>query len=93
MVNVWIKPLSDGSFAVALVNRDPAVAHSVQLNLNGGTDGDFYSGPATNIAKVRDIGRLKDLGTFHSHFNSTVPPMDGRLLRFAFGSTGERQEL
>ena len=92
-VDVWIKPLSDGSFAVALANRDPVAAHVVQLDLSGDTGGDFYSGPLSKKATVRDVGNLKDLGHFVGHFNATVPTMDGLLLRFKFDGVHDREEL
>ena len=54
MTDVWIKPLSDGSFAVALINKDPERAQPIVLSLSGDTDGDFYSGAASSTAQVRD---------------------------------------
>lgn len=36
---MWIKPLSDGTFAVALINKDAASAHNMVLKLSGDTDG------------------------------------------------------
>ena len=57
MTDVWIKPLSDGSFAVALINKDPERAQPIVLKLSGDTDGDFYSGAASSTAQVRDVGR------------------------------------
>lgn len=36
---MWVKPLSDGTFAVALVNKDAASAHDMVLKLSGDTDG------------------------------------------------------
>lgn len=119
-VDIWIKPLSDGSFAVALANRDPVAsepggctairsdsnskmlthparaqvaAHAVQLDLSGDTGGDFYSGPVSKKATVRDVGNLKDLGHFAGYFNATVPAMDGLLLRFTFDGAHDREEL
>jgi hypothetical protein len=72
MTDVWIKPLADGSFAVALINKDGTEAHSVSLRLSGDWDGDFYSGPTSGSAAVRDVGASKDLGDFHGTFNTTV---------------------
>ena len=46
--------------------------------------GDFYSGPDTNTASVRDIYAKSDLGNFTGHFNATVAPMDALLLKFDF---------
>jgi len=79
---------------VALVNRDPTEMHRVSLNFGSdNTDSDFFSGPASTKATVRDVGHLKDLGTFDSVFNATLPPMDGLLLRFTFVGAAERQKL
>ena len=36
---MWIKPLSDGAFAVALINKDEKSAHNMVLKLSGDTDG------------------------------------------------------
>ena len=84
MTDVWIKPLSDGSFAVALINKDPERAQPIVLKLSGDTDGDFYSGAASSTAQVRDVGRRVELGNHTDVFNATVPPMDGMLLRMTF---------
>ena len=79
--NILIKPLSDGTFAVALVNKDPKVANLITVDLMT----DFSGGPAgaQTGARVRDVYAQKDLGNITRWFNVTVPPMDARLLRFA----------
>ena len=41
---VWIKPLSDGTFAVALINKDETSAHDMVLKLSGDTDGAVHKG-------------------------------------------------
>jgi hypothetical protein len=46
--------------------------------------GDFYSGPDSGKASVRDIYGKKDLGNYTNTFTAAVPPMDALLLRFGF---------
>lgn len=63
-LEVWARPLSDGSFAVGLFNRDEmdmkvGVTWS-QLGISG-------------KHRVRDLWRQKDLGTFDREFSSVVP--------------------
>ncbi len=63
-VEVWVRPLEDGTMAVGLFNRGPeaaAVAASWKdLELTG-------SQP------VRDLWQQKDLGRFSTQFSGTVP--------------------
>ena len=64
MLEVWSRPLADGSLAVGLFNRDEmdmkvAVAWS-ELGITG-------------KQKVRDLWRQKDLGTFDGEFSTLVP--------------------
>ena len=62
-LEVWARPLADGSIAVGLFNRDEmpmTVAVSWrELGIKG-------------KQKVRDIWRQKDLGTFDGEFSSVV---------------------
>jgi alpha-galactosidase len=81
--DLWIKPLSDGTWAVALINKG-GKNESVSISLSGDTDGDFYSGPNTTTASVRDVFERRELGNISGHFTAVVPPMDGKLFRFAF---------
>jgi alpha-galactosidase len=63
-LEVWSRPLSDGSLAVGLFNRDEmAMPVSVKWSELG------ISGTHT----VRDLWRQKDLGTFSDEFSSVVP--------------------
>lgn len=83
--DVWIKPLHDGTWAVALVNCDPEKWHNISVDLSGSTSGDFYAGPTTShTASVRDLAAHAELGKFTSMFSVAVPPMDGRLFKFTF---------
>ena len=63
-LEVWSRPLADGSLAVGLFNRDEmdmkvAVKWS-ELGISG-------------TQKVRDLWRQKDLGSFSDEFSSVVP--------------------
>lgn len=63
-VEVWSRPLADGSLAVGLFNRDEMdMKVSVTWNELG----------VTGKQKVRDLWRQKDLGTFDNEFSSVVP--------------------
>ena len=81
--DLWIKPLADGTWAVALINKD-TVAHNMVVKLSGNTGGDFYSGPTGETAAIRDLYARKDLGHFSGTFNVSVPPMDGKMYKFSF---------
>jgi hypothetical protein len=83
--DLWVRPLSDGSFAVLLVNKDPASALTIAVAIGGfGVACDFSGGPAGGQtgASVRDVYTQTDLGNHTAWFNTTVPAMDARLLRF-----------
>jgi len=63
-LEVWARPLADGSLAVGLFNRDemdmPVTAKWSDLGVTG-------------KRRVRDLWRQKDLGTFDDHFTTVVP--------------------
>ncbi len=63
-IEIWARPLEDGSMAVGLFNVGPAAA---QATLNWS---DLHLAGAH---KVRDLWRQKDLGTFDQKFQSEVP--------------------
>lgn len=66
-LEVWARPLADGSRAVILLNRSAAPA-AVAV---GWTELGY---PKTIEAKVRDLWQHKDLGAFKGSFQATVPP-------------------
>lgn len=69
---VWAKPLSDGSLAVALFNRG-AVASNISVTWSDlGLHG---------TQKIRDIWRHADLGELSSEYSALVPSHGGVLLR------------
>ena len=63
-LEVWARPLSDGSVAVGLFNRDemdmPVAVSWSELGIDG-------------TRSVRDLWRQQDLGTFDRGFSSMVP--------------------
>lgn len=70
--DVWIKPLSTGEFAVALINRDDTNAHPIAVILDGSTTGSFYAGPRGGHALVTDVESGQNLGNFTADFTTTV---------------------
>jgi len=73
-LEVWARPLADGSIAVGLFNRGeidaPVAATWAELNLSGSQ-------------RVRDLWRQKDLGKFSDRFSATVPRHGVVLLRLS----------
>ncbi|MEP6834634.1 MAG: NPCBM/NEW2 domain-containing protein, partial [Gemmatimonas sp.] len=63
-VEVWSRPLADGSLAVGLFNRDEM---DMKVSVTWSDLG------VTGKQKVRDLWRQKDLGTFDNEFSSVVP--------------------
>jgi len=81
----WIRPLSDGSFAVVLLNKgDVATNCTVFLNDAGqgwGAGEDFFpAGPFTRM-DVRDLFLRRDLGRATRTFSYTVGPRDAAILK------------
>jgi alpha-galactosidase len=71
-MQIWARPLEDGSMAVGLFNLGTSAAQATvnwsDLQLSGSW-------------KVRDLWRQKDLGTFDQKFSSTVAPHGVLLVR------------
>jgi alpha-galactosidase len=63
-LEVWARPLFDGSYAVGLFNRDemdmPVAVKWQELGVKG-------------KQSVRDLWRQKNLGVFTDEFSTTVP--------------------
>jgi alpha-galactosidase len=71
-IQIWARPLEDGSMAVGLVNTGNAAAPAT-LNWS-----DLQiSGPRV----VRDLWRQKDLGSFDGKFTGEVAPHGVLFLR------------
>jgi len=63
-LEIWTRPLADGSLAVGLFNRTEA---ALKMTV------DFRSIGAPATAKVRDLWERKDLGTLKNSYSSVVP--------------------
>lgn len=62
---VWAGPLSDGSQAVVLLNRDNQHSHKITVQW---IDIGF---PSNHTALVRDLWKHKDIGTFKGSYTSS----------------------
>jgi alpha-galactosidase len=67
--DVWGKPLSDGGYAVVLLNRGDAAA-----DISAQVDGHWT---------VRDLWQHKDIGTSDGTVQATVPPHSAVMLRLS----------
>ncbi len=63
-LEIWVKPLADGSHAVGLFNRGES---AIRMTL------DFKSIGAPASAKLRDLLDHKDLGTMQNSYSAEVP--------------------
>jgi alpha-galactosidase len=63
-VEVWARPLEDGTIAVGLFNRGPEAASIAAL---------WKDLDLTGSQPVRDLWQQKDLGRFSTQFSATVP--------------------
>ncbi|HJT01094.1 MAG TPA: glycoside hydrolase family 27 protein [Terriglobales bacterium] len=71
-LEVWAKPLADGSYAVGLFNRGES-ANPVTLQLKDiGISGS---------ARVRDLWAHRDLGSFSGRYTTTVPRHGAVMLK------------
>jgi alpha-galactosidase len=71
-LEVWAKPLADGSYAVGLFNRGES-ANPVTLQLKDiGISGS---------ARVRDLWAHRDLGSFSGRYTTTVPRHGAAMLK------------
>jgi alpha-galactosidase len=71
-LQVWMKPLADGSRAVVLLNRS-----ALQTVIAASWWRLRLAGPA----HVRDLWSHADLGTFSDHFSATVPAHGAVMVR------------
>ncbi len=63
-LEIWVKPLADGSQAVGLFNRGES---PLQITL------DFSKIGAPSSARLRDLWQRKDLGTVQNSYTAEVP--------------------
>ncbi len=75
-LEVWVKPLADGSKAVGLFNRGESEAEVVARWADLGVEG---------RQKVRDLWRQKDIGQFENEFHSRVARHGVVLVRLRRG--------
>jgi alpha-galactosidase len=85
-VDVWVKPMSDGSFVFVLTNRDallPRTATAVFADGGDGGSSDLFpgGGGADVRADVRDLVARADLGTFSRSWSTTLAPHDSVMVR------------
>jgi alpha-galactosidase len=73
-IEIWAKPMEDGSKAVGLFNRSEADATITAAWSDLGVSGE---------QKARDLWRQKDLGNFSDKFAATVPPHGVVLIRLS----------
>jgi alpha-galactosidase len=71
-MEIWMKPLADGSKAVGMFNRDE---HEMTLTLS------FEDTGIKGSAQLRDLWTHRDLGTFTGSFTTTLPKHGVVLLR------------
>jgi len=78
---IWIKPLNNGDFACALVNKG-LLTRNITVTLNeDNNEGDFW--PAyVGTATVRDVWLQRDLGEFSNFFSYRVHGHDAALVIF-----------
>ena len=72
MLEVWAKPLVDGSYAVALWNRT-AMKSKIKVNFKDIGESGSY--------KVRDLWLKKDLGSFTDFYEAEVPSHGAMLVK------------
>eukprot|EP00658_Telonema_sp_P-2_P028526 TRINITY_DN21845_c0_g2_i1.p1 TRINITY_DN21845_c0_g2~~TRINITY_DN21845_c0_g2_i1.p1 ORF type:complete len:272 (+),score=39.83 TRINITY_DN21845_c0_g2_i1:2-817(+) len=78
----WVKPLSDGSFAVVLLNKGVTSANVTLTTGNTGDSSDFF--PAYFERYVaRDLMSRSDLGDQHGDLVVEVPGMDARMIKIS----------
>jgi alpha-galactosidase len=63
-LEVWARPLADGSLAVGLFNRD-------EMDMKVSVSWSELGIKGKHV--VRDLWRQQDLGTFDTDFSATVP--------------------
>jgi alpha-galactosidase len=71
-LEVWVKPLADGTKAVALFNRGLQRASVTASWADVGV---------TGAQPVRDLWQQRDLGTFSGQFTTTVPAHGAVLVK------------
>lgn len=71
-LEVWMKPLADGSKAVGLFNREQS---TIRITVR------FRNIGIGKVATVRDLWARKDLGKFHGSYSADVPEHGACLIK------------
>lgn len=85
-VQIWLKPMADGSYAVGLFNTAD-YGKSPQSYFRWGNESpkqfifDFDKGRLNGKYKLRDLWRQKDLGDFTGSFKTEIPHHGVKMLR------------
>ena len=72
LLEVWARPLEDGTMAVGLFNRGMETAKVTAKWSDLGVNG---------RQPVRDLWRRKDVGTFDGAFTATIPPHGMEMIK------------
>jgi alpha-galactosidase len=83
-VQTWFKPLSNGEWAMCIVNRS-GVAKSIEFNWQTEIVNDELSKRGLHadaiIYKLRDLWTKKDIGTTKKTLKAIIQPYDVLMLR------------
>lgn len=83
-LEVWVKPLSDGNWAVTFLNRSE-VAKKVNFDWKKQTIKDVDFGYEANFSKtvykLKDLWKNKEIGTTKKNFTADIAPHDVITLR------------
>jgi alpha-galactosidase len=85
-VQVWVKPMADGSYAVGLFNTDD-YGKTPQSYFRWGNEKpasfefNFAKAGLHGKWKLRDVWRQKDVGFYNNQFKTTIPYHGVVLLR------------
>jgi alpha-galactosidase len=71
-VEIWVRPLADGSKAVGIFNRHPGPMNATV---------DFKQLGFNHTVKARDLWQQKDLGNLSSPYTAKIPGHGVLLLR------------
>ncbi len=78
---LWIRPLSDGTFAAVMFNSHPTQSLNMSIVLGEEYNyGDLYPATVTFVS-VRDVYRQVELGIWTQYFVYEVPPSDAVILK------------
>ena len=86
-VETWFKPLSNGEWAIAFLNRNQSKAVTINYDWQSGVIIDSLSKTSLDAAqtnyKIRNVWANKDLGNTKKVLSVVVPPHDILMLRLS----------